>query len=67
MFAYGGCGAAKCVSDSVCVCVRVCVSLMTDNSSFEFGSVFVSDYTLVCLFGAVCARGREMEREKFVV
>lgn len=63
MFAYGGCGAAKCVSDSMCVCV----SLMTDNSSFEFGSVFVSDYTLVCLFGAVCARGREMEREKFVV
>lgn len=43
------------------------MSLMTDNSSFEFGSVFVSDYTLVCLFGAVCARRREMEREKFVV
>lgn len=32
----------------------VCVSLMTDNSSFEFGSLFVSDYTFVCLFGCVC-------------
>ncbi len=30
------------------------MSLMTDNSSFQFGSVFVSDYTFVCLFEGVC-------------
>lgn len=35
--------------------VSVCVSLMKDNSSFYFGSVFVSDYTFVFLSG--CALG----------
>lgn len=41
----------------------LCVSLMTDNSSFEFGSVFVSDYTFVCMRGCVCERERDGKRE----
>lgn len=50
------------------VCVCVCESLMTDNSSFEFGSVFVSDYTSVCLFGCVCVCvwGRESDGKREV-
>lgn len=62
--AYGECEAARCVSNHVCVCV--CESLMTDNSSFEFGSVFVSDYTSVCLFGCVCVCVRESDGKREV-